>query len=169
MRTKTIVLYKSSTGFTKRYAELIAKELRCALADYKTIPTKTLSQYECIIFGSRAFAGTIDGFRKAQKRFQKYTAAKLILFVTGATPNTESDTINTFWIQNLTADELIKIPHFYMQGGLCYEKMALPDKLMMKMASLMLKKKKIRLPKIKNLNRLSLILMIFHQRTAFNH
>ena len=142
MRTKTIVLYKSSTGFTKKYAELIAKELRCALADYKTIPTKTLSQYDCIIFGSRAFAGTIDGFRKAQKRFKKYTAAKLILFVTGATPNTEIDTINTFWSQNLTADELIKIPHFYMQGGLCYEKMALPDKLMMKMAALILKKKK---------------------------
>ena len=142
MRTKTIVLYKSSTGFTKKYAELIAKELRCALADYKTIPTKTLSQYDCIIFGSRAHAGRIDGLGKLRKLLAGNFSGRLILFVTGATPNSEEDSILEFWKQNLTADEQKHLPHFYFQGGLCYEKMPLADRLMMKAASLMLQKKK---------------------------
>ena len=65
-----------------------------------------------------------------------------LVFVTGATPNTEEQVIKDFWKQNLTDDELQKIPHFYMQSGLCYEKMSFADKLMMKGLRAMLKKKK---------------------------
>ena len=62
--------------------------------------------------------------------------------MTGATPNAAEDTINEFWRQNLTGDELKKIPHFYMQSGLCYEKMGFVDKLMMKIFAAMMAKKK---------------------------
>ncbi|MDE7277013.1 MAG: hypothetical protein K2N98_09220, partial [Lachnospiraceae bacterium] len=44
--------------------------------------------------------------------------------------------------QNLSADKLSKIPHFYMQAGLCYERMTFGDKMMMKAAAVMIRKKK---------------------------
>ena len=66
----------------------------------------------------------------------------MVLFVTGATPNSDEKTVEGFWRQNLTPDELEHIPHFYMQGGLRYEKMSLPDRLMMKMAARIMKNKK---------------------------
>ena len=44
------------------------------------------------------------------------------------------------WSQNLSAEELEKIPHFYMPAGLCYEKMSFPDKLMMKTAAAFMKR-----------------------------
>ena len=142
MGKRIIVIYKSSTGFTKRYAEMIGEKVECTLLDYRAITEKALSGYDIIIFGSRAHAGMIDGYKHIKSMLQKCTAGKVALFVTGATPNAAEDTINEFWRQNLTGDELKKIPHFYMQSGLCYEKMGFVDKLMMKIFAAMMAKKK---------------------------
>lgn len=139
---KTILIYKSSTGFTKKYAEMIAEEIKCTLMDYKKATAEMLSEYSIVVFGSRAHAGMIDSYKKAKEMFQKSEASKFVLFVTGATPNDSTDVIEEFWKQNLTADELSTIPHFYMQSGLCYEKMSFGDKLMMKVAAIMIKNKK---------------------------
>lgn len=140
---KTIVVYKSSTGFTKRYAQMIAQETHCAIADFQKLRDgRQLAGYDTVIFGSRAHAGSIDGLKKMRKLFQASGAKRLLLFVTGAMPDTATETIQQFWSQNLTADELLHIPHFYMPGGLCYEKMSRGDRLMMKAAAVMMKRKK---------------------------
>ncbi len=140
MKNKIIIIYKSSTGFTKKYAEMIAEEIGCTLADYKTAAVETLSHYDTVVFGTRAHAGMIDGYKKIKKMFQKSAAGHFVLFVTGASPDTSEDTLNAFWSQNLSAEELEKIPHFYMPAGLCYEKMSFPDKLMMKTAAAFMKR-----------------------------
>lgn len=146
MAGKIIVIYKSSTGFTKKYAEMIAEEMKCALADYNTMTEETLSEYDTIVFGSRAHAGMIDGYKRAREKLAKGGAKQLVLFVTGATPDTEKAVIDEFWNRNLTPQELSDIPHFYMQSGLCYEKMSFSDRLMMKVFVSMLKKKKDKEP-----------------------
>lgn len=143
---KIVVVYKSSTGFTKKYAEMIAEEIDCTLADFKTVTAEMLSEYDTVIFGSRTHAGIIDGYKQMKEMFKKSTADRIILFLTGATPNAAEDIIAQFWKQNLTADELEKIPHFYMQSGLCYEKMSFSDKLMMKVFAFMMKRKKNKEP-----------------------
>lgn len=142
MENKLIVIYKSKTGFTKKYAEMITEILKCTIADYKTVTEEMISKYDTVVFGSRAHAGRIDGYQKVKEILPKSMSNNFILFVTGATPNAAEDVIREFWSQNLSADELTNVPHFYMQSGLCYEKMSLPDKAMMKMAATMMKKKK---------------------------
>lgn len=137
-----IVIYKSSTGFTKRYAELIAKEMGCAVEDYRNVSSGMLSRYDTVIYGTRAHAGRAAGFQKAKMLFEKSGISRLILFVTGATPNAATEVVEAFWKQNLSAEEMVKIPHFYMQSGLCYEKMSLPDRLMMKVVAVMIRHKK---------------------------
>ncbi|MCI9597347.1 MAG: hypothetical protein HFE75_08640 [Firmicutes bacterium] len=146
MERKVIIVYKSSTGFTKKYAEMIAKELKCPIIDHKTATIEILSQYELVIFGSRAHAGRIDGYKKAKELFEKSRIKNVVLFVTGATPSTAENMIEQFWSQNLAADEMKRIPHFYMPSGLCYEKMSFLDKLMMKAMAGMMKKKKDKTP-----------------------
>lgn len=59
----------------------------------------------------------IDGYKKAKELFQKASVCQWILFVTGATPNTEVDVLEEFWKNNLTEEERKKTPHFYMQSG----------------------------------------------------
>ncbi len=154
MEKRIIIIYKSSTGFTKKYAEMIAGEINAALADFKTVTAETLSGYDTVVFGSRAHAGRIDGYKKAREIFRKASVGKWILFVTGATPNTEKDVVEEFWKNNLTEEEMKKIPHFYMQSGLCYEKMSLMDKGMMKFMVMMMKKKKDKNDNEKEMERL---------------
>lgn len=142
MNNRIVIIYKSRTGFTKKYAEMIAEEIGCTLFDLKDITADTISGFDTIVFGSRLHAGTIEGLKKARKIFVKSEAKHFALFVTGASPNTEKDILNEMWKNNLTSDEISLLPHFYLQSGLCYEKMSLWDKTMMKIVSIMLKMKK---------------------------
>ena len=142
MEQQVIVLYLSKTGFTKWYAECIAKEIGCRSMDIRTANSKTLSGYDTVIFGGRAHAGRLGGLVRAKKLFGESGAKNLMVFTTGATPNHAESTITAFWENNLTKEELKSIPHFYMQSGLRYENMGFVDKLMMKGFSSMLRKKK---------------------------
>lgn len=142
MNKQILVTYKSVTGFTRQYAKWIAEELDCASMELKDVSVRTMSEYDIVIFGGRFHAGLVDGLKKARGIFTESTAAEFIIFATGATPNTATEIIEDAWKNNLTSDELGKIPHFYMQGGLRYEKMPFGDKMMMKVFATMVKRKK---------------------------
>ena len=142
MGNKIAIVYKSRTGFTKRYAEMIAEEVECTLLDFSDVNSKIMSEFDTVVYGSRLHAGNIDGYKKAKVMFDKSTAKQFVSFVTGATPAKAEDIINDLWKNNLSNDEMESIPHFYMQSGLCYEKMCFADKTMMKMAAVMMKNKK---------------------------
>lgn len=134
---KILLVYKSKTGFTKRYAEWICEEINCRLEDLSNIKNIDFSNYDLVIYGSRVHAGRIDGLDKIKKlNLDK----KLVIFATGATPN-ENNSIIGVWNNNLTEEELKSIKHFYIPAGLNYEKMGFLDKIMMKIASMVLEKK----------------------------
>ena len=141
MNGKILVCYKSVTGFTKKYAEMIAEELDCTLMDFKEVTVETVSQYDTVIFGGRCYAGAIDGLKKAKEIIAEGDVRNFAVFAVGATPNIAEETIQEAWRRNLTCDELRSIPHFYMQGGLRYEKMPLHEKLMMKAFASVMKSK----------------------------
>lgn len=151
MKNKMIVIYKSSTGFTKKYAEWIAEELDCDIAEFRSATASLLKGYDTVVFGSRAHAGRIDGYKKAQEMFRKSQARRFLLFVTGAMPKDGGEVLELFWRENLTPEEIREIPHFYMPGGLCYEKMSLSDRMMMKAFAAMMKKKKDKTPEDKEM------------------
>ena len=142
MNKQILVVYKSVTGFTKQYAQWIAEELDCSILDFKEVSAKTLSEYKVIIFGGRFHAGFVDGLKKTKEIFEKSSATRLIVFATGAPPDTETAMIEEAWKNNFTPDESKRISHFYMQSGLRYKKMPLGDKLMLKAFSAMVKRKK---------------------------
>ena len=145
MSQKTLILYQSKTGFTQRYAMQIAQQTGAQLLELKKASAAALAGYDTILFGSRAHAGRIDGWPKAQKLLaaaRRGGAARCALFVTGATPASERQTVEGFWAQNLTGAQQRDLPHFYLQSGLCYEKMPLIDRLMMKGLCAMLRAKK---------------------------
>lgn len=139
---KILVIYKSKTEFTKKYAEIIAKETDACLTEYKEVTAEKMSEFDVIVYGGGIYAGIINGFKKAKEMFEKSSANKFILFATGGTPNEATKEIEEVWKNNLSTEELKSIPHFYMQGGICYEKMSFPDKTIMKMMSKVLSKKK---------------------------
>lgn len=139
---KILVTYKSKTEFTKRYAEIIAKEVDACLMDFKDVTTEKMSEFDVVVYGGGLYAGMVNGLKKAREMFDKSFAQKFIVFATGGTPNEATKEIEEVWKNNLTTEELASIPHFYMQSGICYEKMSFANKTLMKMMSNVLSKKK---------------------------
>lgn len=137
---KIKLVYKSKSGFTKRYAQWIAQETDCELIPLKKANAAAVSGCDIFIYGSRMHAGRLDGLPKARELFARSGAKHMIVFATGGMPNSAVDTVEEMWRNNLTADEMKAIPHFYMQAGICYEKLGLIDKTMMKMAASMMAK-----------------------------
>lgn len=141
MEKKILVCYKSVTGFTKRYGETIAREVDCDLMDFKSVTPATLSQYDILAFGGRFHAGMVDGLKKMKSLVAESGVKTFVVYATGAMPDTATETIKQAWENNLTPDELRQIPHFYMPGGLCYEKMPFHEKMMMKAFAKVMKSK----------------------------
>lgn len=139
---KILITYISKTGFTKEYTDVIAKNIECDVIEFKHMSSAKMSEYDVIVFGSRAHAGTVDSLKKARTMYAESTAKEFIVFCTGAAPCEAEEIINEFWENNLSADELEQVPHFYMQSGLRYESMGFTDKTMMKIAAFMMSRQK---------------------------
>ena len=83
---KTIIIYNSQTGFTKRYAEWIAEAAKADCIELSAAKKKDLTAYEAIVFGSWACAGSISKISWFKGNIDKWAGKKLIVFCVGASP-----------------------------------------------------------------------------------
>ena len=128
---KTIVIYNSKTGFTKRYAQWIADAAHSDCMELSEAKKKDLTTYEAIIFGGWACAGSISKIGWFKQNIDKWVDKKLIAFCVGGSP-IDSPDIEPALKQNFEESELQKVSVFYCPGGFNYEKMSVSAKLMMK-------------------------------------
>ena len=138
---KTIVIYNSQTGFTKRYAEWIAEAAGADCLAVSDARKKDLAAYEAIVFGSWACAGSISKVSWFKRNMDKWSDKKLIAFCVGGSP-IENPEIETALQNNFSEAERKKVKIFYCPGGFNYEKMSALSRLMMKMFIKTLRAKK---------------------------
>ena len=138
---KTIVIYNSQTGFTKRYAEWISEATGADCLELSIAKKKDLTAYKAIIFGGWACAGSISKISWFKGNINKWADKKLIAFCVGGNPK-DNPEFETALKQNFNESERKMVKTFYCPGGLNYEKMSAPSKLMMKMFVKTLKAKK---------------------------
>lgn len=138
---KTIVIYNSQTGFTKRYAEWIAEAAGADCLELSTAKKKDLTAYEAIVFGGWACAGSISKINWFKSNIDKWADKKLIAFCVGGSP-VDNPEIEQALKQNFKELTSEKVSVFYCPGGFNYEKMSASSKLMMKIFLKMLKAKK---------------------------
>lgn len=129
---KTIVIYNSQTGFTKRYAKWLAEAAKADCIELTAAKKKDLTAYDAIIFGSWACAGSISKIRWFKGNIDKWSDKMLIVFCVGASP-IDNPEIEAALNQTFNESERKKVKAFYCPGGFNYEKMSVPSKLMMKM------------------------------------
>ena len=72
---KTIVIYTSQTGFTKRYAEWIREASGAECVDFKQAKKIKLSDYDAIIFGGWFMAGGIKNLAWFKNQIPELSAA----------------------------------------------------------------------------------------------
>ncbi|MDD3369956.1 MAG: flavodoxin domain-containing protein [Lachnospiraceae bacterium] len=111
---KTIVIYQSSTGFTRQYAEWIAESLGCEAIDVKHAPEKSVGEAELVIFGGWIMGNMVSGLEK----IRKWNPKNLVVFAVGATPGNIVD------VESMQKENHLEgIPFFYMEGGFRFEKL----------------------------------------------
>ncbi len=138
---KTIVIYHSQTGFTKRYAEWIAGKCGADCYELDKAKKKNMDDYDAIIYGGWVCAGGISKLSWFKGNINKWKGKKLIVFCVGGSP-LENPEIEPALKKNFSEDEMKKVSVFYCPGGFNYEKMSTKSKLMMKMFIKVLKSKK---------------------------
>lgn len=144
---KTLIIYKSNTGFAERYAKWLCEELDCDLKTYEDRETAVLFDYDTIIFGGGIYVGSINGISWLKSKLPELEGKEVIVFAAGAMPQDAPQASEVFE-KNFTQQEAEKIKTFYLHSGLCYERMSFKHKLMMKMLCKVLKKKQPEIHKV---------------------
>lgn len=129
---RTVVIYNSQTGFTKRYAEWIAEAAGADCLALNDAKKKSMDKYDAIIYGGWACAGGITRLNWFKDNIDKWSGKKLIAFCVGASP-IENPDVEESLKKVFTDAEREKVSIFYCPGGFNYEKMSAPSKLAMKM------------------------------------
>ncbi len=138
---KRIVVYKSKTGFTEKYAHWIADDLHCDAICLEKFSISEIAQYDALIFGGGIHAGKINGINFIKNNLPLLAEKKMIVFATGAIAPIPEE-IERFRKDNIPRD--MDIAFFYFQSGMNYEKMHSVDKLLMGALKTVLRVKKIK-------------------------
>ena len=137
---KTLVLYRSKTGFVRHYAEWIAQALSADLFDAKGFSPKNLAGYDAVVFGGGLYAGGINGLKIIKRHRALLKGKKLAVFASGASPWRE-ETIVEIRDKNFKPEEQVSIGFFYLRGGFDFQQLSRIDRILMGLMKRMLQKK----------------------------
>lgn len=129
---KTLIIYGSQYGSTKRYAEHLSEMTGIEAVDYKT--AKEISGYERIVFMGGMYAGGVLGLKKTVGKMTGNQ--KLVIVTVGVT-----DTNETEYFSKIRESIKAKIPVglyneeniFHLRGAIDYSQLDLKHRLMMSM------------------------------------
>lgn len=138
---KTVVIFKSKTGFAKKYAEWISEELSADIFDVSKVNINMLTAYDTLIYGGGLYAAGINGVKYITQNLDKLKDKKVVVFATGASPFRE-EMVNEVRDKNFTPEEQKYIQFFYLRGGFDYSKLSPFDKLLMTLLKWKLKMKR---------------------------
>ena len=131
---KTLVIYVTQTGSTKKYAEWISKRLNAdvmTIQEAKKMKRDYYEKYDTIIYGGWAMAGSVVGSKWFLKEASAWKDKKLVIFCVGASPVDNPD-VEDSMSKLLTDEQRTYIRAFYCQGGIDYSRMKMPSKMAMK-------------------------------------
>lgn len=126
---KTIVVYKSKYGYTKKYAEWIAEALQCDMKENAKL--SDLAGYDRIICGGGVYAGMMSAAKLFTKNLGALSGKELILFAVGANSGEDTKAMTLFWNKLLTEEQQKRIRHFWLRGGFDFGKLNKVDRLIM--------------------------------------
>jgi menaquinone-dependent protoporphyrinogen IX oxidase len=138
---RTLVLYRSKSGFTKKYAEWIKEELKADIYEASKINAKMMAAYDTIIYGGGLYAVGINGVKLITNNLGRLKDKKIIVFATGASPN-ETRVFQEVVNRNFTTAQQKQIRFFYLRGGFDYNKLTPFFKAVMSLMKWTLKRKK---------------------------
>lgn len=134
---KTLVLYKSKYGSTKKYALWLREALMGDICETEQFKWDEINQYSSVIIAGGIYAGTIAGIKTIKKNMDRLKGKKTAVLAVGASPF-NAETFDGIKRMNLDG---LNLPVFYCRGAFDESKMGFLDKALCKMIKNMMKKK----------------------------
>lgn len=140
---KTVVIFESKYGSTKRYAEWIAEELDCPIFERKRFRPEDFAHYDTIIYGGGLYAGGVSGIKLLTRSQSLLKDKRVILFTCGlSNPN---DSKNVSHIREslqkaLPPKQWEQFEIFHVHGAINYPKLSPIHRIMMAMMYKMISK-----------------------------
>ena len=125
---KTIIIYRSKTGFSQRYAQWMAEELGCRAVPFQDRGAVRLGEYDTIILAGGLYAGQMAGLKWLAKRLPDLAGKRIAALAVGCAP---MDTPDLGESMDKLFCPLPQLRGFYCQGGLDYARMGAVDRAMM--------------------------------------
>jgi menaquinone-dependent protoporphyrinogen IX oxidase len=138
---KTIVIYKSKSGFVRRYAEWIAEELSADLVENTKVNSAIFTGYDAVIYGGGLYESGINGVKLITDNLDKLGGKRVAVFASGASP-ARKEALDHIIGHNFTAEQLKQLKFFYLRGGFDYSKLTAIDKMLMTLLKLKMSWKK---------------------------
>ena len=120
---KSLIIYGSQYGTTKRYAERFAEMTGFPVISYEDM--NALTGYERVIYFGGLYAGGVKGLKNAVKRFSLNT--KLIIVTVGLADVCDKENISNIRnsISRQVPEDLLKSAFvFHLRGGIDYQKLS---------------------------------------------
>ena len=145
---KTLIIYNSQTGFTAKYAQWMAEATGAERMELKEAKKKNLHDfdtYQNIIYGGWVMGGNVSKLQWFEQYLNAWKSKRLAVFVVGASPE-DSESVAEFLEKTFEGEQWRDFARFYCQGGLNYDRMSTPNRLLMKMLKKSLDGKKDKTP-----------------------
>lgn len=131
---KTIVIYQSKYGYTKKYAYMLGELLDCPVYNRKRIQSDELLEYDCIIYGGPIYVGGVSGIDVIDRYPDIFKKKQTIVFTCGLTDPSLPETVvhrNDHIKQQLTKESYQAIKIFHLHGGINHKKLPLAHRLVL--------------------------------------
>ncbi len=142
---KPLVIFKSVTGFTRRYAEIISEKLGADLAALESFRKSMLDGRDTVLFGGCCRMGTIKGLKKFLGAVRGKNMSRIAIFAVGGSPAGEK-TVNDLVRKNFPDGLPSNLRLFYLKGGVNPQKLPFPLKGLMSWVVKMVEKNPSRTP-----------------------
>ena len=90
---KTLVVYRSHYGSTRRYAQWLAQALDADAAEERQADARLVQNYECVIFGGGLYAGSIAGAARMVKLYGALQGKRLAMFTVGLSDPSDPENV----------------------------------------------------------------------------
>jgi menaquinone-dependent protoporphyrinogen IX oxidase len=138
---EVLVVYKSISGFTARYANWIAEEFKTEAIPVDEFKARKISESTIVIYGGSLHAVGINGLKEFSGKIRKTPCKEIVLFAVGASPHKdgiEEEIMKANAQPTLASAKKL----FYLRGGFDYSKLDLGNKFLMTLLKIKMSRKK---------------------------
>lgn len=137
--SKTLILYTSKYGATKKYVDWMQEIITCDVVNLKEKQPSDVRNYDCIILAGGIYASGVAGMKYLKKIIPDVKEKKVAILSVGASPYDEQ-AIEHLKQHNMK-DIPVEIPIFYARGMYNEASMSFKDRTLCKMLKKMVAKK----------------------------